>query len=143
LQNAPFLRLPAESQVRSDSPAAASMRWRMASSEVFAAELSRSGGTFHRSLAMGAKLLSTTAGARQGIPRGGARVGLQMDSHVFRCWKRSGRYDENRYLAALAKRNSPLAVVAGGTILRNLCRYPVNTVMKGDKNCGQTYLDIC
>jgi hypothetical protein len=52
-------------------------------------------------------------------------------------------YDENRYLAALAKRNSPLAVVAGGTILRNLCRYPVNTVMKGDKNCGQTYLDIC
>jgi len=45
-------------------------------SDVFAAELSRVGGTFHRSLAMGAKLLSTTAGARQGTPRGGARVGL-------------------------------------------------------------------
>src|SRR5260370_38705040 len=59
-------------------------------SEVFAAELSRVGGTFHRSLAMGAKLLSTTAGARQGTPRGGARVGLQMHSHRFPMLERSG-----------------------------------------------------
>jgi transposase len=36
---------------------------------------------------------------------------------VFRCWKDEVVYDENRYLAALAKRNSPLAAVAGGTIL--------------------------
>ena len=59
-------------------------------SEVFAAELSRVGGAFHRSLAMGAKLLSTTAGARQGTPRGGARVGLQMDSHRLSLLERSG-----------------------------------------------------
>ena len=39
-------------------------------------------------------------------------------------------YDERRYLASLAKRNSPLATV---TILRNLCGYLVNTVVKGDK----------
>jgi transposase len=36
---------------------------------------------------------------------------------VFRCWKDRVAYDESRYLAALAKRNSPLAAVAGGTIL--------------------------
>src|SRR5208282_5992172 len=59
-------------------------------SEVLAAELSRVGGTFHCSLAMGAKLLSTTAGARQGAPRGGARVGLQTDSHCFPLLERSG-----------------------------------------------------
>jgi len=35
---------------------------------------------------------------------------------VFRCWKDGVVYDESRYLAALAKRNSPLAAVAG-TIL--------------------------
>jgi transposase len=35
---------------------------------------------------------------------------------VFRCWKDGVAYDESRYLAALAKRNSPLAAVAG-TIL--------------------------
>jgi transposase len=36
---------------------------------------------------------------------------------VFRCWKDEVVYDENKYLAALAKRYSPLAAVAGGTIL--------------------------
>jgi transposase len=36
---------------------------------------------------------------------------------VFRCWKDEVVYDESRYLAALAKRNSPLAAVAAGTIL--------------------------
>ena len=36
---------------------------------------------------------------------------------VFRCWKDGVAYDESRYLAALAKRNSPLAAVAGVTIL--------------------------
>ena len=36
---------------------------------------------------------------------------------VFRCWKDRVAYDENRYLAVLAKRNSPLAAVAGATIL--------------------------
>jgi Transposase IS116/IS110/IS902 family len=36
---------------------------------------------------------------------------------VFRCWKDRVAYDESKYLAALAKRNSPLAAVAGGTIL--------------------------
>jgi transposase len=36
---------------------------------------------------------------------------------VFRCWKDEVVYDESRYLAALAKRNSPLAAVAGATIL--------------------------
>jgi hypothetical protein len=36
---------------------------------------------------------------------------------VFRCWKDRAAYDESRYLAALAKRNSPLAAVATGTIL--------------------------
>jgi transposase len=35
---------------------------------------------------------------------------------VFRCWKDRVVYDESKYLAALAKRNSPLAAVAG-TIL--------------------------
>lgn len=35
---------------------------------------------------------------------------------VFRCWTDRVVYDENKYLAALAKRNSPLAAVAG-TIL--------------------------
>jgi transposase len=35
---------------------------------------------------------------------------------VFRCWKDGVVYDESKYLAALAKRNSPLAAVAG-TIL--------------------------
>jgi transposase len=36
---------------------------------------------------------------------------------VFRCWKDEVVYDESRYLAALAKRNSPLAAVVGATIL--------------------------
>jgi hypothetical protein len=36
---------------------------------------------------------------------------------VFRCWKDRVAYDESRYLAALAKRNSPLAAIAAGTIL--------------------------
>jgi hypothetical protein len=36
---------------------------------------------------------------------------------VFRCWKDRVTYDESRYLAALAKRNSALAAVAAGTIL--------------------------
>jgi transposase len=35
---------------------------------------------------------------------------------VFRCWKDGVVYDESKYLAALTKRNSPLAAVAG-TIL--------------------------
>jgi hypothetical protein len=30
---------------------------------------------------------------------------------VFRCWQDRTAYDENRYLAALAKRGSPLASV--------------------------------
>ena len=36
---------------------------------------------------------------------------------VFRCWKDEVVYDENKYLAALAKRHSPLAAIAAGTIL--------------------------
>jgi transposase len=36
---------------------------------------------------------------------------------VFRCWKDRVAYDESRYLMTLAKRNSPLAAVPGGTIL--------------------------
>jgi hypothetical protein len=36
---------------------------------------------------------------------------------VFRCWKDRVAYDESRYLASLVKRNSPLAAVAGGTVL--------------------------
>jgi hypothetical protein len=59
-------------------------------SEVFATELSRMGGPFHRSLAMGAKLLPTTAEANQGTPRGSAGVGLQLDSHRFPMLERSG-----------------------------------------------------
>jgi transposase len=41
-------------------------------------------------LAVGAQLLSTTAGAGQGAPRGGARFGLQMDSHRFPLLERWG-----------------------------------------------------
>jgi len=36
---------------------------------------------------------------------------------VFRCWKDRAVYDESRYLMSLAKRNSPLAAVPGGTRL--------------------------
>jgi transposase len=36
---------------------------------------------------------------------------------VFRCWKDRAVYDESRYLITLAKRNSPLAAVPGGTML--------------------------
>lgn len=36
---------------------------------------------------------------------------------VFRCWKDRAVYDESRYLMTLAKRNSPLAAVPGGTRL--------------------------
>jgi transposase len=36
---------------------------------------------------------------------------------VFRCWKDEVVYDENKYLAALAKRHSPLAPVVGEIIL--------------------------
>jgi transposase len=36
---------------------------------------------------------------------------------VFRCWKDEVVYDENKYLAALAKRHSPLAAVVAETIL--------------------------
>jgi transposase len=36
---------------------------------------------------------------------------------VFRCWKDQVVYDENKYLAALAKRHSPLAAVVAETIL--------------------------
>ena len=36
---------------------------------------------------------------------------------VFRCWKDRAAYDESRYLMTLAKRNSPLAAVPGGTML--------------------------
>jgi transposase len=60
-------------------------------SEVLAADLSRMGRSFHRPLAVGAKLLSTTAGAGQGAPRGSARVGLQMDSHCFPLLERRSR----------------------------------------------------
>jgi len=35
---------------------------------------------------------------------------------VFRCWKDRAVYDESRYLITLAKRNSPLAAVPGGTM---------------------------
>jgi hypothetical protein len=43
-------------------------------------------------------------------------VAFQRIRIVFRCWEDRDTYDESRYLAALAKRNSPLAAVAGGTI---------------------------
>jgi len=59
-------------------------------SEVFAAELSRMGRSFHRPLAVGAQLLSTAAGAGQGAPRRGARFGLQVDSHRFPLLERWG-----------------------------------------------------
>jgi len=36
---------------------------------------------------------------------------------VFRCWKDRAVYDESRYLTTLAKRNSPLTAVPGGTML--------------------------
>ena len=36
---------------------------------------------------------------------------------VFRCWKDRVAYDESRYLMTLAKRNSPLTAVPGGTML--------------------------
>ena len=36
---------------------------------------------------------------------------------VFRCWKDRVAYDESRYLTTLAKRNSPLTAVPGGTML--------------------------
>jgi hypothetical protein len=36
---------------------------------------------------------------------------------VFRCWEDRVTYDESKYLAALAKRSSPLAAVTGGTVL--------------------------
>jgi len=36
---------------------------------------------------------------------------------VFRCWKDRAAYDESRYLMTLAKRNSPLTAVPGGTML--------------------------
>jgi len=36
---------------------------------------------------------------------------------VFRCWKDGVAYDESRYLAALAKRNSPLDAVVVATTL--------------------------
>ena len=36
---------------------------------------------------------------------------------VFRCWKDRAAYDESRYLITLAKRNSPLTAVPGGTML--------------------------
>jgi len=45
-------------------------------SEVCAAEFSRMGRSFDCPLAVGAKLLSTAAGAGQGAPRSGARVGV-------------------------------------------------------------------
>jgi hypothetical protein len=36
---------------------------------------------------------------------------------LFRCWKDRLAYDETRYPATLAKRNSPLAAVAAAPIL--------------------------
>ena len=36
---------------------------------------------------------------------------------VFRCWKDGVAYDESKYLAALAKRSSPLSAVVAGKIL--------------------------
>jgi hypothetical protein len=51
-----------------------------------------------------------TARRCEGWPSNGIRI-------AFRCWKDRVTYDESRYLAALAKRNSPLAAVAAGTIL--------------------------
>jgi hypothetical protein len=35
---------------------------------------------------------------------------------VFRCWKDKVAYDENRYLATLAKRGSPLGTIAAATV---------------------------
>jgi hypothetical protein len=52
---------------------------------------SRVGGSFHRPLTVGAELLSTTAEAGQGAPRGGTRFGLQVDSRRFPMLERWGR----------------------------------------------------
>ena len=52
--------------------------------------------------------------AHHAAVRGLAFISIRI---VFRCWKFGVVYDEGKYLAALAKRNSPLAAVAAGTIL--------------------------
>jgi hypothetical protein len=41
---------------------------------------------------------------------------------IYRCWKERVAYDENVYLAALAKHNSPLVTSnQGGGVVRNMC----------------------
>ena len=86
-------------------------------SEVSAAELSRVGRALDCALAVGASLLPAAAATWQGAPRGGAGIGLQMDSHRISLLEDRAVYDESRYLMTLAKRNSPLAAVPGGTML--------------------------
>jgi len=36
---------------------------------------------------------------------------------LFRCWKNGVAYDETKYLAALAKRNSPLGALVAEKVL--------------------------
>jgi transposase len=62
-------------------------RWGL--SEVSAAELSRMGRTFDFAIGMGTGLLPATTRPGPRPPRGGARLGLQMDSHPFSMLARS------------------------------------------------------
>ena len=40
---------------------------------------------------------------------------------IYRCWKEQVAYDENVYLAALAKHNSPLVAATKGRWRREKC----------------------
>ena len=66
------------------------------------------GRPFHHPIAMGARLLR--AQCRRGKKHHAAvrALAFKWIRIIYRCWKEQVAYDENVYLAALAKHNSPL-----------------------------------
>src|SRR5215469_13548441 len=88
--------------------------------EVSAAKFSRMGRSLDCAIDVGSGLLPATTTSGQRPSRSGTSVGIQWIRIVFRCWKDRVAYDESKYLAALAKRGSPLGklvVVGVGTSL--------------------------
>ena len=75
--------------------------------EVPTAELSRVGRPFHHPIAMGARLLRAAVSGKKHHAAVRA-LAFKWIRIIYRCWKERVAYDENVYLAALAKHNSPL-----------------------------------
>jgi len=84
--------------------------------QVSAAKFSRMRGTLHCAFGVGPRLLPATAPAGQDHHAAVRALAFEWIRIVFRCWQDRVAYDENKYLAALTRRGSPLnSVVLAAT----------------------------